>query len=132
MCQILVVDDESDVREVVCEMLTAVGHRAIPAADGDEASRWLTDQHPDRPCLVVLDLRMPNLDGWDFLERLRRDYRWVDLPVIVLSATVRFGEPPPVVRAQAFWAKPPLDEQMENIQNHCPRHRRSPLAVPAA
>ena len=128
MCQILVVEDESDVREAICEMLAAGGHDTVPAADGIQASDWLEHQYPVRPCLILLDLRMPKLDGWDFLERLRREERWRNLPVIVLSATVRYGEPPPVVRAQAFWSKPPLDEQIDGVGRYCVRHCSAPAA----
>jgi CheY-like chemotaxis protein len=127
MCTILVIDDEDDVRDGFSEELKLLGHVVFDAPDGAEALCWLREQ-PQRPCLILLDLRMPRMDGWDFLERLRLEESWADLPVVVLSATLRRGSDPPVIRAQAFWGKPPAPEQLQNIHLHCAQHGNPPLA----
>lgn len=123
MCKILVVDDEADVREAMSEELGALGHQVFVAQDGQAALRWLADRGARPACLILLDLRMPRMDGWDFLERLRKQSDWIDLPVVVLSAALRRGEPHPVVRAQAFWPKPPLEKEIHNISQYCEVHR---------
>jgi DNA-binding response OmpR family regulator len=77
---ILVCDDESDIRELLRELLGRTGYRVLEAADGQEALRTLYGSSPD---LVLLDVSMPNLDGWGTLERIR-DVS--DVPVIMLTA----------------------------------------------
>jgi DNA-binding response OmpR family regulator len=77
---ILVCDDESDIRELLRELLGRTGYHVLEAADGQEALRALYGSSPD---LVLLDVSMPNLDGWGTLERIR-DVS--DVPVIMLTA----------------------------------------------
>jgi DNA-binding response OmpR family regulator len=77
--RILVVDDD-DVRELLRLMLERAGYAVITAGDGREGLRRTYDLRPD---LVALDLAMPELDGWETLDRLR-DFS--DIPVLILSA----------------------------------------------
>jgi CheY-like chemotaxis protein len=83
MAYILVVDDEGDSREFVAKLLERRGHRVICAENGRKALKQLLNGQPE---LLLLDLRMPELDGIGLLEVLRSYLRWHDLPVIVLSA----------------------------------------------
>jgi CheY-like chemotaxis protein len=124
VCQVLIVEDSTDVRESLAGIVEGAGHTSHQAANGREALRWLNEQQ-ERPCIVLLDLRMPVMDGWDFLAALNADPRWSDVSVIVISATIRRGAPNPVLRAQAFWSKPPDPEKMEAIHQYCPQHRES-------
>ena len=82
---VLVVDDEPTVRDVVVRYLERAGYRALAAADGDEALTAITETPPD---LVVLDVMLPGIDGFDLLTRLRRSG---EVPVIMLTA--RAAEP---------------------------------------
>jgi CheY-like chemotaxis protein len=125
MCKILVVDDESDVREGLCIELASLGHDVVAAGNGLEALHWLGVKPTERPCMVLLDLRMPTMDGWDFIEHLRSDPDFATLPVIVLSATLKRGSHAPVISAQAFWQKPPTALNIENIDHYCAQHRGS-------
>jgi DNA-binding response OmpR family regulator len=77
---ILVVDDEEDIRSLVREALEREGHQTVEAGDGKAALRRLHEVHPR---LVVLDVMMPELDGWQTLARIR-DVS--DVPVILLTA----------------------------------------------
>ncbi len=80
---ILVVDDDPDVRLVVGKMLENAGYETRFAADGQEAYRLIME---DRPDLLILDLMMPNLDGFQ-LVRLLRQKRWTQqIPLLVLTA----------------------------------------------
>lgn len=78
----LVVDDEAEVRAVLSRMLYQLGHRVIEAADGREAVARLRD-HRGEVTVVLLDLRMPGMDGWQCLRELRRIR--ADIPVLVCS-----------------------------------------------
>jgi DNA-binding response OmpR family regulator len=82
--RVLVIDDEADVRSLLCDLLADQGHAVAEARDGTEGLRVLYDAHPD---LVVLDLGLPRLDGWQTLERIRE---LSDVPVLILSS--RGGE----------------------------------------
>ena len=78
--RVLVAEDDSDVRELVCTILRRAGHDAAEARDGHEALRALYDTRPD---LVILDIAMPELDGFQALERIRD---LSDVPVLMLTA----------------------------------------------
>jgi signal transduction histidine kinase/DNA-binding response OmpR family regulator len=82
--EVLVVDDDDDLRRLLVERLHADGLRASGAAGGGEALQLIASRPP---ALVLLDLAMPELDGWEVLRRLRADPRTAELPVIVLSAS---------------------------------------------
>jgi DNA-binding response OmpR family regulator len=77
---VLVVDDETDIRDLVRELLQRSGHDVLEASDGNEALRVFYEERPD---LVVLDVSMPGLDGWGTLERIRE---LSDVPVVMLTA----------------------------------------------
>jgi DNA-binding response OmpR family regulator len=82
--EVLVVEDEEDVRRLVRVLLERAGHTVAEAANGVEALRRVQAVQPD---LVVLDVTMPELDGWQTLERIRD---LSDVPVLMLTA--RAGE----------------------------------------
>jgi two-component system, OmpR family, alkaline phosphatase synthesis response regulator PhoP len=84
--RILVVDDEIYIVHILEFSLTMEGYTVLTAFDGDEALRVIEQEHPD---LVVLDIMMPKLDGYEVCRRLRKDDRFVALPVILLSAKGR-------------------------------------------
>ena len=77
---VLVVDDDADVRALVSTLLGRAGYLVAEASDGRAALKALYGQRPD---LVVLDVNMPDLDGWATLERIRE---LSDVPVVMLSA----------------------------------------------
>ena len=83
---ILVVDDEPDVVLGTRAVLEAAGYQVLEAGDGLAALEVLESQTPD---LVILDVVMPRMDGWETLERIRTDERWQAIPVVML--TVRKG-----------------------------------------
>jgi DNA-binding response OmpR family regulator len=82
--RILVVDDDADIRGLVKELLERSGALVREAADGKEALRMLYDARPE---LIILDISMPEMDGWQTLERIRE---MTDVPVVMLTA--REGE----------------------------------------
>jgi CheY-like chemotaxis protein len=83
-CRVLVVDDNTDDRNMVARDLSAQGFDVVQAADGKEALRWL-ESHP-RPAVMLLDLVMTGLDGFALLDQVRRHDGLRDMNVLVLSA----------------------------------------------
>jgi PAS domain S-box-containing protein len=81
---VLVIDDDPDVRAMVKATIDDVGMKATTVANGQAALDWLAS-HP-QPALVLLDLMMPKMDGFEFLERVRQNPHHVDLPIVVLTA----------------------------------------------
>jgi CheY-like chemotaxis protein len=83
MASILTVDDDASIRELIEATLSMVGHEVTMAADGTEALAKLKKRRFD---LVILDIMMPELDGYQVLERIREMPSRADTPVIVLTA----------------------------------------------
>jgi DNA-binding response OmpR family regulator len=77
---ILVVDDDTDIRGLVLELLQRAGHDVVEAPDGNDGLKRFYAEKPD---LVILDVQMPGLDGWGVLERIRE---LSEVPVIMLTA----------------------------------------------
>jgi CheY-like chemotaxis protein len=80
---ILVVDDDDDFREALCEVLSEAGYPVEQAGDGEAALRRVAAEAPG---VVLLDLKMPVLDGWGVVERMRKDPRTAPIPILILSA----------------------------------------------
>jgi len=84
MATILVVEDNDDVREMMTVALELEGHHVHTAANGRQALAQL--ENGLRPSVILLDLMMPVMNGWEFRSALKRDARFSDIPVIVVSA----------------------------------------------
>jgi two-component system sensor histidine kinase/response regulator len=82
---VMVVDDEKDPRESVCEWLIAQGYAVIPARDGADALQRLRSENC-KPDVILLDLMMPGMNGWQFREQQANDPRIADIPVVVITA----------------------------------------------
>jgi DNA-binding response OmpR family regulator len=80
---VLIVDDHLSLRTLIKEYLTTQGYRVVTAADGQDA---LTVARVERPDLILLDVMMPTLDGFDFMRTLRANDRTRDVPVVAISA----------------------------------------------
>jgi two-component system chemotaxis response regulator CheY len=84
MPQILVVEDDDAIRELVSDVLRDDGYEVREATNGAEALGRIQDERPD---LIVLDLMMPVMDGWTFVEKCHRQAFCNDVPIIVTSAS---------------------------------------------
>jgi len=103
---VLVVDDEADIRETLREAVEMAGCTALLASDGRDALRVLA-QH--RPCLIILDLIMPNMTGEELLAAMQLQPELARLPVLVSTSSPRrapAGLPvlPKPIDLRAFWA----------------------------
>jgi CheY-like chemotaxis protein len=86
--RILVIDDDPDSREALCDLLELLGYEVGSAENGLEGLRYLSSKQLS-PSLILLDLYMPVMDGWEFMRQLHGNPGTADLPVIVLSAADR-------------------------------------------
>jgi two-component system response regulator CpxR len=101
--RVLLVEDDHDLRDLVQDILEEEGYDVIPAAHGRQALEYLraTRSNDDAPALLILDLIMPFLNGWEVLDAIREDPS-MQLPIIVVSA---FGDSKPD-GAAAYLRKP--------------------------
>jgi DNA-binding response OmpR family regulator len=84
---ILIIEDDNAIRESLQEFLSAEGYSVFTARDGLEALETLRTTTP-LPKMIILDINMPNMDGWDFLEERRKlPNNASRVPVVVVSAT---------------------------------------------
>jgi two-component system chemotaxis response regulator CheY len=101
--RILVVDDDADTRESMRRLLEQCGHSVLCAAGGSEALSLL---HDDLPCLILLDLRMPEMDGWQFRQQLWREPSLAAIPVVLISAENDLHKIAGSLHAAAHFRKP--------------------------
>jgi CheY-like chemotaxis protein len=87
-----VVEDDEALREALCDALTDEGFSVSSAADGLEALELLGRAPADRPSVILLDLTMPRMNGWQFRAAQRRDDRIAGIPVVILSASGNLGD----------------------------------------
>jgi CheY-like chemotaxis protein len=133
--EVLVVEDDRLIRETTLEMLALAGFMAAGVENGAEALEFLTRETPG---VILLDLRMPVLDGWGFLRRRAADPALRAIPVVILS-----GEPLDEALAHAVegWIEKPFaEEELLNLvadllrEGHARRraNARAPAAPPVA
>jgi len=115
-CPILIVEDDADLREMMAQLLTLEGYRASTVANGREALEYLSQG--DKPDVILLDLMMPVMDGWEFRRQQQADAQISKVPVIVLSALDQNRASD--VNADAFLKKPlDFDRLLELVRQYC-------------
>jgi two-component system cell cycle response regulator DivK len=87
--RILIAEDDPDNRFIVVKVLTLAGYETLEAADGRSA---LALARRERPDLIMMDLSMPGMDGWEASRRLKADPRTADIPIIALTAFALRGD----------------------------------------
>ena len=88
LAKILVVEDNQDNREMVVKALKFNGYEAVEAVDGEEAIEKAKAEHPD---LILLDIFLPKMDGYEVTKRLKGDYEVRSIPIIALTAHAMKG-----------------------------------------
>src|ERR1043166_6195918 len=101
---VLIVEDDHDIREVMKVLLESEGHQVVTAANGEEA--LLVLRTGINPCLILLDLMMPKMDGFQFRRDQLRDAALSRIPVAVYSGHYDPTEYAPFLRAAAYLHKP--------------------------
>src|SRR5580698_5895308 len=99
---LLVVEDDDDIRETLVSLLSIEGYRVAGCSNGHEALAWLRSS--TKPDLILLDLRMPIMDGWQFRVAQKGDPQLARIPAIALSAdsTAKAA----AIDAEAYLKKP--------------------------
>ena len=110
---ILVVDDDDDFREALSEVLGEAGYPVQQSENGEIA---LARAAEEAPGIVLLDLKMPVLDGWGVMERMRGDARSAGIPILILSA-YGFEWEAELLGAQGYIPKSVgMDEILERVR----------------
>ena len=89
MAKILVAEDNPEMRLLLVLYMQQYGHVVIEAKDGRDLFYWVKEEPPD---VILLDLSMPNIDGWQALEMLKKDPSTQNIPVIIVSAKNRIED----------------------------------------
>ncbi len=117
--QVLVVDDDVHIRYAVVDALEDEGYRALCASNGAEALQVLREM-PNPPALILLDLMMPVMDGWQFRAQQQRDPLLSKIPVVVVSAIGNGTGEAFQVSASAYLKKPFLIQDLvATVGNFC-------------
>jgi CheY-like chemotaxis protein len=115
-CPVLIVEDDADLREMMAQLLILEGFAPYTVSNGLEALDYLrTSKRPD---VILLDLMMPVMDGWEFRRVQQSDPAFADVPVIILSAldATRAAD----VGATEFLKKPlDFDRLLALVRRHC-------------
>lgn len=101
MQDILIVEDEPALRGMLAEFLSSRGYSVATCANGEEAINFLSENIPPR--LILLDLMMPVMSGWELRDNMLSNPRWRDIPVAVVSA---LDEIPRTLKFVAYIGKP--------------------------
>lgn len=119
MTTVLVVDDDTALREIVCEVLDSAGYVAEPAADGEEAlERLATTPHAD---IILLDLMMPRLSGYDVRERLLATPSLASIPVVLMTASRGFETTSLAPLAGVLLKPIDVNQLLEAVANAVPK-----------
>jgi CheY-like chemotaxis protein len=113
---VLVVDDDADVRDLYVETLREIGHGVKGAPNGEEAIRILTDG--EVPCVILTDVRMPRMDGFELARALSKDPELSTLPVVLITGDRLLSYTTPARD------KPMSPEELDSlVQGSCRMHR---------
>jgi CheY-like chemotaxis protein len=124
MAEVLIVEDDVEILESLAEILRDEGYPVATARNGAEALARLREC--DAPCLILLDLMMPVMNGWTFRETQLRDPKLAATPVVILSGTSDVDRHAVSLQAAGFIRKPiQLERLFELVEQHC-----TPLARP--
>ncbi len=111
---VLVVEDDEDIREAIAQILREEGYEVALAENGQHALELLGEV--ERPCLLLVDLIMPEMDGWQLLQALSTHDRFATIPVVVMSAMPH----PTRLEGQTVVKKPiDLPIMLQIVREHC-------------
>jgi CheY-like chemotaxis protein len=116
---VMVVEDDRDVREALVEALADHEYDVLEASNGEEALSRLRAA-ARKPCVILLDIMMPVMDGWQFREAQQRAPDVAEIPVVVLSAHANLRDAVTGMGVQEFLKKPVrLEALIHTIRRYC-------------
>jgi len=116
LSKILVIDDELNMRQLVKAILSDVGYQVLTANDGEKGLKLAELEKPD---LILSDLRMPGVSGWDVLITLKNSQKLGEIPVIIMTGAMPKGEEYRIrsMRAAGYLGKPfDVDELIRQVE----------------
>lgn len=114
---VLVIDDHEDARNMVATLLTLEGYTVVTACDGSEGLACLRQW---RPCLILLDLMMPGMDGFEFRQRQTQDPEIADIPVLLVTAAPEARAHATRMSAVGVLRKPiEMSALLETVRKYC-------------
>ena len=117
---VLVVDDDPDALDAITTILEDAGYDALRAANGRDALGQLGD-HRGRCDLILLDLLMPVMNGWDFRRKQKETPAFADIPVLLMSAGAHMATVSGELNAAGYVTKPvEMSDLLEVVRQHCP------------
>ncbi len=120
-CAVLIVEDDRDIRQAFAQTLEEEGFSAAQARHGREALELLRSALV--PKLILLDLMMPVMDGWQFRIEQRRDPKLAEIPVVVVSADGSVQERLETMGVAGFLKKPvAFDDLLDIVRRFCAAH----------
>jgi CheY-like chemotaxis protein len=116
--EILIVEDDTDLRQALSQILADEGYRVDGAEHGLHALEQLRDGC--RPCVILLDLTMPVMNGWQFRDQQRQDPDLAEIPVVVISAGANLSEQIVPLGIQDYIRKPiQLGQLLATVRRYC-------------
>ncbi len=115
---VLLVDDDADIRDVISLVLDVRGYSVVGLSNGREALEWL--RQGNRACVILLDLMMPEMNGWEFRQLQLGDPDLAAIPVVILSGIAGIEDEAEALRAETLLSKPiDLTELTQTVAQHC-------------
>ena len=121
---VLIVEDDDDSREMLELLLASNEYETMSARNGQEA---LAQMRQRRPCLVLLDLQMPVMTGWEFRERQLEDPELADVPVVCVTAFFNPGEVEQQLGLRCLPKAGQFTAVMNEVQSLCGKGRTQPI-----
>ena len=114
--RVLVVEDDADLRKGICTLLEDAGFQSWPAENGEVA---LARARAERPCVILLDLMMPIMNGWEFRSEQLRDPSLSSIPVVIMTADGRAADKARTLHADYLRKPIHLDALLELVGDYC-------------
>jgi CheY-like chemotaxis protein len=115
--RILIVEDDTSIRELLVELLESEGYEVDAAVNGLEGLKQLESKQPD---LILIDLMMPVMDGYTFRTEQLKNQKWAIIPTVVMSAEANAKEKMKSYQITAFLSKPvELDTILKTVESYC-------------
>ena len=115
---VLVVDDNAVLRPTLAKLLGLAGYLTMTAANGEEALARLNER---LPCVILLDMEMPVMNGYEFRERQRQDPRFAEIPVLCMTGEIAFDEVTQRTGVKCLSKPVEWDDILAEVQEICGR-----------
>jgi CheY-like chemotaxis protein len=117
---VLIVEDDDEIRELLAEMLSDRGYSVVTARNGQEGLTLLRNRSAAPPCVILLDLMMPVMDGWKMRAEMLADPALASIPVVIVSGAADVNDNNNDLKAVRVLTKPVIwPVLLESVRAHC-------------